>query len=118
GARAQVLREKKTRKAPPPGGAPRARAPPTPPPPRHFINRNPLKGPYPEGLDTAIFGLGCFWGAERKFWELGDGIYVTAAGYAGGHTPNPNYEEVCSGRTGHKEVVLVVSDTTQHSNDR
>ena len=76
----------------------------------HFLNRRPLKGPYPEGLETAIFGLGCFWGAERKFWELGDGIYVTAVGYAGGFTPNPTYEEVCSGRTGHNEVVLVVFD--------
>jgi peptide-methionine (S)-S-oxide reductase len=76
----------------------------------HFLNRRPLKGPYPEGLETAIFGLGCFWGAERKFWELGDGIYVTAVGYAGGFTPNPTYEEVCSGRTGHNEVVLVVYD--------
>jgi peptide-methionine (S)-S-oxide reductase len=76
----------------------------------HFINGNALKGPYPEGLETAMFGLGCFWGAERKFWELGDGIYVTAAGYAGGHTPNPTYQEVCSGQTGHNEVVLVVFD--------
>ena len=76
----------------------------------HFVNGRPLKGPYPEGLETAIFGLGCFWGAERKFWELGDGIYVTAAGYAGGFTPNPTYEEVCTGRTGHNEVVLVVFD--------
>jgi peptide-methionine (S)-S-oxide reductase len=77
---------------------------------RHFVNGRPLKGPFPEGLETAIFGLGCFWGAERKFWELGDGIFVTAVGYAGGHTPNPTYEEVCTGRTGHNEVVLVVHD--------
>ena len=76
----------------------------------HFVNGNPLKGPYPAGFETAIFGFGCFWGAERKFWELGDGIYVTAVGYAGGPTPNPTYEEVCSGRTGHNEVVLVVYD--------
>jgi peptide-methionine (S)-S-oxide reductase len=76
----------------------------------HFINGNPLKGPYPEGAQKAVFGLGCFWGAERKFWELGDGVFVTAVGYAGGHTPNPTYEEVCSGRTGHNEVVLVVFD--------
>jgi peptide-methionine (S)-S-oxide reductase len=76
----------------------------------HFVNGNPLKGPYPVGLETAIFGMGCFWGAERKFWELGDGIYTTAVGYAGGPTPNPTYEEVCSGRTGHNEVVLVVYD--------
>ena len=76
----------------------------------HFLNKRPLKGPYPDGLETAIFGFGCFWGAERKFWEIGEGIYVTAAGYAGGATPNPTYEEVCSGRTGHNEVVLVVYD--------
>ena len=77
---------------------------------KHFINGRPLKGPYPEGTETAIFGLGCFWGAERKFWEMGDGIWVTAAGYAAGFTPNPTYEEVCTGRTGHNEVVLVVYD--------
>jgi len=76
----------------------------------HFINHHSLKGPYPEGLKTAVFGMGCFWGAERKFWELGDGVYVTAVGYAAGLTPNPTYEEVCSGRTGHNEVVLVVYD--------
>ncbi len=76
----------------------------------HFVNGHPLKGPYPEGLETAVFGLGCFWGAERKFWELGDGVYVTAVGYAGGSTPNPTYEETCSGRTGHTEAVLVVFD--------
>ena len=76
----------------------------------HFINGHALKGPYPDGLAMAMFGLGCFWGAERKFWELGDAVYVTAAGYAGGLTPNPTYEEVCSGRTGHNEVVLVVYD--------
>ena len=69
-----------------------------------------LQPPYPAGLEQAVFGLGCFWGAERKFWELGEGIYTTAVGYAGGHTANPTYEEVCSGRTGHTEVVLVVFD--------
>ncbi|MHB0770931.1 peptide-methionine (S)-S-oxide reductase MsrA [Bradyrhizobium sp. 5.13L] len=69
-----------------------------------------LKPPYPAGLERAVFGLGCFWGAERKFWELGDGVHATAVGYAGGHTPNPTYEEVCSGRTAHTEVVLVVFD--------
>ena len=77
---------------------------------RHFVNGQPIKPPYPEGLEQAVFGLGCFWGAERKFWELGDGIYTTAVGYAGGHTPNPTYEEACSGRTGHTEAVLVVFD--------
>ena len=76
----------------------------------HFVNQHALKGPYPENLEKAIFGLGCFWGAEKKFWELGDGVHVTAVGYAGGLTPNPIYEEVCSGRTGHNEVVLVVYD--------
>ena len=76
----------------------------------HFINGHRLQPPYPAGLERAIFALGCFWGAERKYWELGDAIYVTAVGYAGGHTPNPTYEEVCSGRTGHTEVVLVVFD--------
>ena len=83
----------------------------------HFINHRALKGPYPEGFEKAMFGLGCFWGAERKFWELGDGIYVTAVGYAGGMTPNPTYEEVCSGRTGHNEVVLVVYDPKKISYD-
>jgi len=77
---------------------------------QHFVLGRPLKGPYPAGLETAIFGMGCFWGAERKFWQLGDGIYTTAVGYAAGVTPNPTYEEVCSGRTGHNEVVLVVYD--------
>jgi peptide-methionine (S)-S-oxide reductase len=84
----------------------------------HFIFHRPLKGPYPEGLETAMFGMGCFWGAERKFWELGEGIHVTAVGYAGGLTPNPTYQEVCTGRTGHNEVVLVVYDPTRISYDR
>ena len=82
---------------------------------RHFVNGHPLKGPYPDGAEKAIFGLGCFWGAERKFWELGDGVYVTAVGYSGGVTPNPTYEEVCSGLTGHNEVVLVVFDPAKIS---
>jgi peptide-methionine (S)-S-oxide reductase len=86
------------------------RAAPIPTATTHDVNGHPLKGPYPPGLETAIFGMGCFWGTERKFWEIGDGIYVTAAGYAGGHTPNPTYQEVCSGATGHNEVVLVVFD--------
>jgi len=84
----------------------------------HFVNGEKLKPPYPAGLEQAVFGLGCFWGAERKFWELGDGIHVTAVGYAGGLTPNPTYEEVCSGRTGHTEVVLVVFDPNRVSYDR
>ena len=86
------------------------RATPIPTAKRHFVNGHPLQPPYPEGLQSAVFGLGCFWGAERKFWELGDGVYTTAVGYAGGHTANPTYEEVCSGRTGHTEAVLVVFD--------
>jgi peptide-methionine (S)-S-oxide reductase len=76
---------------------------------RHFVNQRPLAGPYPEGFETALFGLGCFWGAERAFWQI-DGVYVTAVGYAGGATPNPTYHEVCTGMTGHNEVVLVVFD--------
>ena len=75
----------------------------------HFVSHRRLKGPYPEGMKTALFGLGCFWGAERAFWRL-DGVWVTAVGYAGGFTPNPTYQEVCSGMTGHNEVVLVVYD--------
>jgi peptide-methionine (S)-S-oxide reductase len=78
-------------------------------PENHFVNGNPLQGPFPENMERAVFGLGCFWGAERRFWET-EGVYLTAAGYAGGVTPNPTYEEVCSGNTGHTEVVLVVYD--------
>jgi peptide-methionine (S)-S-oxide reductase len=78
-------------------------------PEKHFVLGTPLEPPFPEGLEMAIFGMGCFWGAERKFWEA-PGVYTTAVGYAGGFTPNPTYEEVCSGRTGHTEVVLVVFD--------
>jgi peptide-methionine (S)-S-oxide reductase len=81
------------------------------------VNGHPLKGPYPDGLAQAVFGMGCFWGVERKFWQLGDGIWVTAAGYAGGTTPNPTYEEVCTGLTGHTEVVLVVYDPRRISYD-
>jgi peptide-methionine (S)-S-oxide reductase len=75
----------------------------------HFVTRNPLKGPYPEGCRIADFGMGCFWGAERAFWTV-PGVFVTAVGYAGGHTPNPTYREVCTGMTGHNEVVRVVFD--------
>jgi peptide-methionine (S)-S-oxide reductase len=78
---------------------------------RHAVNGTPLKGPFRVGLEQAMFGLGCFWGAERKFWQA-PGVYTTAVGYAGGYTKNPTYEEVCSGRTGHNEVVLVVFDPT------
>ena len=86
------------------------RATPIPTATTHYVNGRKLQPPYPASLEQAVFALGCFWGAERKFWELGDGIFATAVGYAGGHTPNPTYEEVCSGRTGHTEVVLVVFD--------
>ena len=84
---------------------------------RHFVNGRPLKGPYPAGMETAIFGLGCFWGAERKFWQMGEGVFVTAVGYAAGITPHPTYEEVCTGMTGHNEVVLVVYDPAVTSYD-
>jgi peptide-methionine (S)-S-oxide reductase len=81
---------------------------------RHAVLGTPLKGPFPDGVQTAIFGMGCFWGAERIFWEA-DGVYTTAVGYAGGLTPNPTYEEVCSTRTGHAEVVLVAFDAAATS---
>lgn len=82
-----------------------------PVPETHFVNGNPMKGPFAGHLEQAMFGMGCFWGAERRFWER-EGVYITAAGYAAGITPNPTYEEVCSGMTGHNEVVLVVFDPT------
>jgi len=81
----------------------------------HFVNGRPLAGPYPKGIETAIFAMGCFWGAERKFWQAGEGVYVTAVGYGGGFTPNPTYEEVCTGMTGHNEVVRVVFDPARVS---
>ena len=87
------------------------RGTPMPVPERHFVNGHPLKAPFPAGLQLAQFGMGCFWGAERKFWEL-PGVYSTAVGYAGGSTKNPTYEEVCSGMTNHTEAVLVVFDPT------
>jgi len=85
------------------------RADPIPTADTHFVNGRSLHGPYPEGLETAVFAMGCFWGVERVFWQL-PGVYVTAVGYVNGLTPNPTYEEVCSGRTGHTEAVLVVYD--------
>ncbi len=85
-------------------------------PERHFVNGNPLRAPFPDGLEQAVFALGCFWGAERRFWET-DGVYTTAVGYAGGITPNPDYREVCTGLTGHTEVVLVVFDPARISFD-
>src|SRR6266566_506230 len=91
---------------------------PIPTAPEHFVLHRPLKGPYPAGFEKAMFGMGCFWGAERKFWELGAGIYITAVGYAAGYTPNPTYEEVCTGRTGHNEVVLAVYDPKTISYER
>jgi peptide-methionine (S)-S-oxide reductase len=89
---------------------------PLPVPDRHFVLGTPIKPPFPEGLQTAVLGMGCFWGAERVFWQA-PGVYTTAVGYAGGYTPNPTYEEVCSGRTGHTEAVLVVFDPEQTSYD-
>ena len=88
----------------------RGRADPIPTARTHFLNGRELKGPYRQGIERAAFGMGCFWGAERKFWEIDDGIWITAVGYAAGFTPNPTYEEVCSGQTGHNEVVLVAYD--------
>ena len=85
------------------------RADPVQVPRAHFVNGRPLVGPFPDGFQQIQFGMGCFWGAERKFWEM-PGVHTTAAGYAGGHSPNPTYEEFCSGQTGHTEVVLVVWD--------
>ena len=86
-------------------------------PEKHFVNANALAPPYPAGLEQAMVGFGCFWGAEKGFWNL-PGVYITAVGYAGGHTPNPTYDEVCSGQTGHNEVVLLVFDPKQVSYTR
>lgn len=92
------------------------RAEPLPTADKHFVNGNPLKGPYPEGFKTAVFAMGCYWGVERRFWQV-PGVWVTAVGNAGGHTPNPTYEEVCSGKTGHTESVFVVYDPSVVSYD-
>ncbi|MGE0850989.1 MAG: peptide-methionine (S)-S-oxide reductase MsrA [Hyphomicrobiaceae bacterium] len=113
-----MLFSRKKPEMPSPGTALKGRSEPIPTAKTHFLNKRALKGPYPAGLETAIFGLGCFWGAERKFWEMGEGIWITAVGYAAGSTPNPTYEEVCSGRTGHNEVVLVVYDPEVVSYER
>ncbi len=86
-------------------------------PATHFVNGKPLEGPFPEGFEQVQFGMGCFWGAERKFWQT-EGVWVTAVGYSGGYTPNPTYEEACSGRTGHAETVLVVFDPAKVSFER
>jgi peptide-methionine (S)-S-oxide reductase len=104
-----MLLFRKRPEMPTPSEALPGRPHPLPTAERHFVNGNPLKGPYPQGFETAVFGLGCFWGAERKFWQV-PGVWATAVGYAGGITPNPTYEEACSGRTGHTEAVLVVFD--------
>ena len=101
---------------PQPEQAPPGRAEAMPVPEAHFVNGHRIAPPFPAGLEQAVFGMGCFWGAERKFWEA-PGVYATAAGYAGGYTPNPTYREVCSGRTGHTEVVLVVFDPKVTSYD-
>ncbi len=93
------------------------RSQPMPIPARHHVNGNTLGPDFPPGIETAVFGMGCFWGAERKFWEL-PGVYSTAVGYAGGHTPNPTYEETCTGRTGHTEVVLVAYDPSAVTYDQ
>jgi len=101
---------RKKAEMPSPEAALPGRGEPIPTAREHHVLRRPLAGPYPAGFETAVFGLGCFWGAERRFWQLGEGIHTTAVGYAAGFTPNPTYEEVCSGQTGHNEVVLVVHD--------
>jgi peptide-methionine (S)-S-oxide reductase len=110
-----MLFSRKKSEMPTAATAHKGRAMPIPTAVTHFVNGHPLKGPWPQGFETAMFGMGCFWGAERKFWEIGDGIYATAVGYAGGFTPNPTYQEVCSGETGHNEVVLVVYDPNKIS---
>jgi peptide-methionine (S)-S-oxide reductase len=102
---------------PDPSEALRGRPTPMPVGEKHFINGNRITPPFPAGLQRAMFGMGCFWGAERKFWQT-PGVYATAAGYAAGFTPNPTYEEVCSGMTGHNEVVLVVYDPKQVTYDQ
>lgn len=103
-----MLFSRKKAAMPAPGQALPGRSSPIPTAETHFIFDRPLAAPYPDGTEVVHFGLGCFWGAERKFWQLGNGVWITAVGYAGGATPNPTYQEVCSGMTGHNEVVRVV----------
>lgn len=110
-----LFTDRKT-KMPEPSSALSGRAEAIPTAARHYVSKAPLKGPYPDGHEKALFGLGCFWGAEKAFGQL-PGVYVTAVGYAGGYTPNPTYEEVCSGQTGHNEVVLVIFDPAITSYD-
>lgn len=112
-----LFRNKKSMMPTPEAALP-GRQTPIPTAEEHYVFSRPLKGPYPQGSEKAMFGLGCFWGAERVFWSLGPGIWVTAVGYAGGLTPNPTYQEVCSGLTGHNEVVLVVYDPKRISYER
>jgi peptide-methionine (S)-S-oxide reductase len=109
-----MLFTRKKLELPRPGEALPGRAEPMPVPDRHFVNGRPLVPPFPAGTEQAVFGMGCFWGAERKFWEA-SGVHTTAVGYAGGETPNPTYQEVCSGLTGHTEVVLAVFETAATS---
>ncbi len=104
-----MLNASKKLEMPTPEQAPPGRAERMPITNQHFVKGTPIQPPFPENLQTAMFGMGCFWGAERKYWEL-EGVYSTAVGYAGGYTPNPSYEEICSGLTGHNEVVFVVFD--------
>ncbi len=105
---------RKEARMPTPAEALPGRSQPLPTAERHYVNGHPLKGPYPEGLETALVGMGCFWGAERRFWSL-PGVHVTAVGYAAGITPNPTYEETCTGLTGHNEVVKIVFDPARIS---
>jgi peptide-methionine (S)-S-oxide reductase len=107
-----MLFARKSLELPTPETALRGRTHPIPTAESHFVNGRPLQGPYPDGLETAVFAMGCFWGVERKFWQV-PGVWVTAVGYVAGATPNPTYEEVCSGMTGHTEAVLVVYDPKQ-----
>jgi len=107
-----MLSFRKKAQMPRPEDALPGRSTPIAVPPTHYVNGHRIVPPFPAGLELALFGLGCFWGAERRFWEV-DGVYSTAVGYAGGYTPNPTYEEVCTGRTGHNEVVRVVFDPQQ-----